>query len=95
MQQVLPIQSNRSWSPHNHISTNIQDIIAMCFLDTLITSAETGKKKCILKASLIFPANKKPNFFLQAFFLQAFLHFRQPQLQERYMYLIIRGTTQI
>lgn len=45
MQQVLPIQSNRSWSPHNHISTNIQDIIAMCFLDTLITSAETGKKK--------------------------------------------------
>lgn len=43
MQQVLSIQSNRPWSPHNQISTNIQDIIAMCFLDTLITSAETGK----------------------------------------------------
>lgn len=55
--------------------------------------AETEEKKKVwhkyLKAYLIFPVNKKPNFFLQAF-----LHFRQLQLQEHYIYSIMKGTTQ-
>lgn len=67
----------------------------MLFLDALITltfllKKKQNKKKFIwhkyLKASLIFPTNENPNIFLQAF-----AHFRQPQLQEHYMYLIIEG----
>lgn len=70
----------------------------MWFFDILITLAfllkqKKKKKKKVwhkyLKAYLIFPVNKKPNFFLQAF-----LHFRQLQLQEHYIYSIMKGTTQ-